>query len=159
MAEYQRCCAGEECPSTYGPGKSFLVGNDDIRKWPCGCYGHKDCQKDGLPCEEHTDTAERVRRSRDEQVGVDSYAILGLSHARNIHASFERVNDLVRQRHRHDKGYTPCRLTTRRRRLQHRSGGWLKMLAQRRISFTLPTRLSLFVRTALSSLACMEYGC
>ena len=25
----------------------------DIRAWQCGCYGHKDCYKDGLTCAKH----------------------------------------------------------------------------------------------------------
>lgn len=58
---YQRCCAGERCDTTYGPGRSFLVGNDDIRSWPCGCYGHKDCQKVGLPCEKHGAVSEQQK--------------------------------------------------------------------------------------------------
>ena len=51
-SEWGRCCA-KECASSYGPGHAFLIGNDDIRQWACGCDGHKGCYKEGLLCENH----------------------------------------------------------------------------------------------------------
>ena len=52
MMEYGKtvsdCAAGSECSC----GGAF-TDQDDIRLWQCGCYGHKDCFKDGLLCQIH----------------------------------------------------------------------------------------------------------